>query len=287
MDKIVINSVACDYLTLTTFDDSVAARMRSMFCVLQSSNPAKVVNRLQYEGRIADGVFLGAAVQNGTINYMMQATGYDAHRLMQAWQAEQKTDRPRCTRLDLQVTVERLAQDMPLSAYKVDMQIALKEHSTGRPPGIELFDKDGKWGETIYIGSRLSERYIRVYDKEFDGRQGIRFETEYKGGIADNVFSHMLKRDTYSTDVIFSELAKLAGIQLYDRMGKIVKGDHGFLPNVFNAPTTDDSRIVWLENTIWPIIRKMYLSGSHRKRLSVMIAELQQMCDEPPLDNSW
>lgn len=285
--NIVINSPACDYLTLTTPDTGVAHKLEITFRLLQGRSPAKIGKRMQYEGRIIEGLFLGRAIQGGDTGYMLQSSGYQAHRVMQTLQADKQADRPRASRLDLQITVERVRDDTGLSLYKEAILASIASTTKGRMPALSMFDKLGQWGETIYIGSRASERYIRIYDKVYDDRQGIRFEAEYKGSIADSVFKGMLARDSYAGDVMTSELAKLAGIPLFDRMREIVNGDDGFRPTVTTVPTSDDSRLEWIENTVWPAIRKMYLSGAHKGRLMVLIAELAQMTDDYPLDNLW
>lgn len=285
--RIVINSAATDYLTLTSFDVGVASRMSTYFNNLQGRNVAKVIKRMQYEGRIAEGIFLGAAMQGADPHFMLQASGYDAHRAMQVYQSDRQTDNPKCTRIDLQITIARTREDKPLSEYKAAILASLEANCVGRPPNIQMIDKNGAIGETIYIGSRDSERFIRIYDKKYSDIDGIRFETEYKGTIAGGVFSNMLRRDTYATDVLHSELMRLSGIPLFDRFASILKGNPGHLPTVSTLPTTDESRMKWLEETVFPAIRKMYLAGVHKPRLMVMIAELAQMCDDYPLDNSW
>ena len=285
--RIAINTAACDYLTLTTFDVGVASRMTRNFTQLQGRNVAKVIKRMQYEGRIAENVFCGTAMQGADPHFMLQASGYDAHRAMQVYQADRQADNPKATRVDLQITIPRLTADMPLSEYKTAILATLAENCVGRPPAIQVIDKNGAIGETIYIGSRDSERYIRIYDKQYSDTWGIRFEAEYKGTIAGGVFSNMLRRDTYATDVLHSELMRFAGIPLFDRMASVLKGNPGYMPTVSTLPTTDESRMKWLEEVVFPAIRKMYLAGVHKPRLMVMIAELAQMCDDYPLDNTW
>ena len=51
--------------------------------------------------------------------------------------------------------------------------------------------KNGRVGKTIYIGSRSSEKMIRIYDKAAEQNQEgvwIRYEIETKGDFADKCF---------------------------------------------------------------------------------------------------
>ncbi len=178
-----------DWLTITTFDLHIVLELEKRFDEITRNERVteRVERRLQYESitRMCDGgsFFVGHGEQQGLSHWMIQISGELAHafrptlaRIREPWRFSIK-------RVDLQITI-----DMPDEWSQFRLLTALKER--GYKIGWE--ESRGKTGalETVYIGSRRSERYTRIYVKETanHGRL-IRFEVEYKRRMAENVIN--------------------------------------------------------------------------------------------------
>jgi DNA relaxase NicK len=200
---------------------------------------------------------------------MLQASSWYAEKLF--------ADKPRhtnVTRLDIAATFW-LHTDQPGHAQQLAevYQSARCEHK-GRKPSARLITTFGQ-GDTLYIGSRASERMLRVYDKYRESgendeyRNAWRYEMEYKGDTALRVarwlWSGSADPDTL-LDVILGELS-----------------DYGIAPNInghsarrVDNPIKPDEpiaerRLRWLRVNVNPSIDKL-LAQSNVTLLEVIEA---------------
>jgi len=201
----IINEPAPDWLTLTTFDETVAYGLETVLdnCSVAERKPAKV---MQYEGWRRAQLFLGRALQNGIPHVMFTASGMGAAiAFNHAYLLPVK-----CTRIDLQITVpcprdydSRLHYDTLSSNPKL--------------PDVAIV-QSGDGLDTIYIGRRISRRFFRLYVKpDAKGARFLRFEVEYKRDIADSVWDRLrLEPDATSLmgDFLASELVTIDNHQL-------------------------------------------------------------------------
>lgn len=164
MDTITVQTVMIDWLTVTSNLKGKYLHWK------RKQGKGHKQKRMQYEGRVSDkGAFVGRGLQNDEIHYMTQASGEWATE----WAARiLPAGVSNCTRLDIQVTIE---YDDPhnSSATKDVLKFA------GIPMSVTSISSDS--GDTTYIGSRTSQRMMRIYQK---GQGLIRFEWEFKGGVA-------------------------------------------------------------------------------------------------------
>ena len=142
---------------------------------------------MQYQGRIwendAGTVFFGTGEQRGRPHYLAQFTGHRAQTAWDAYDGLVAYDLVRVTRLDVALTVPLppgWRQDYLFASLKADdgpRSVSYIESQSG-PEGHETL-------ATVYIGSRSSDRYVRVYEKpDSEGNLYLRFEVEYKGARA-------------------------------------------------------------------------------------------------------
>ena len=113
-------------------------------------------------------------------------TAQSVWRVVKHWAAN-------CTRIDLQVSLDRLAVN-----YNALHQALKPVCNTKRISSAT---------ETVYIGSRLSETYIRIY-QHHQSLQGLvdRFEVEYKGRKAQAVF----ERPFSLQGILMAEILKVS-----------------------------------------------------------------------------
>ncbi len=160
------------------------------------------------------------------------------------------------SRLDLQVTVRRDAYEGSL-AQDGRRTAILHQAGEGRPPRITLILGHPR-GDTLYIGSRSSDRFGRVYDKHesspTDHPPGTwRYEVESKREVA-----RLLAR------TILGSRDRERAIQSYVHNWFNMRG----VPPVWDSetlyqeraptrPTTTETRLAWLRSSVAPLIRRM------------------------------
>lgn len=125
------------------------------------------------------------------------------------------------------------------------------EKYVGRKRTVTVID--GANGATLYVGSRQSEKMVRVYDKAKErGIEGrwIRCEVEYKGGTAKNALLGVLERNWY----IFASDVKLF---VSAQFGLIETAFKDFAPSEGVRSTIKEPDIVlWFQTSVIPAMDK-------------------------------
>lgn len=164
----VTDTTLLDYIRISTYDSIQYFNLCS--AIERKWSQWRPHKWLQYKGRkCADGIFHGIGDQNGRTHCVIDVSGSMAH-VFYHWLAQFETDQYStfyCTRIDLQRTQLQPAKEYRHSAYK-------------RLSGSKsLITSDT--GTTLYIGSRTSETFWRLYDKT---AKHLRCEVELKGKLA-------------------------------------------------------------------------------------------------------
>src|SRR4051812_38581446 len=114
-------------------------------------------------------------------------------------------------------------------------------------------------GSTCNIGSRISERYLRLYDKtaETKGEYPVRcwrYEIEYKGGRAKQCANAIFtSRDpTLQTFNAVRAVYGEYGIHLHTKGPSMGWRDAGY-----RRVTDDERRMLWVARCIRPVIRRL------------------------------
>jgi len=110
----------------------------------------------------------------------------------------------KCTRLDLQATIKGSSAPSELvgKCWNLVLDHWQNQRQEKKPKLVS-----GPYGpESIYLGSRQSERYGRIYDKFAESKldhytQSVRFEVEYKGKSAHRLASRLCAMPHRFTDV--------------------------------------------------------------------------------------
>lgn len=174
---IITDQAAFDYVTLTSFDDTFWNYWYGMLrsACSASGGTSRQHKVMQYVGDRYTvkgmNVFLGSGIQNGNYHHMLRISGALADEFSEYWLPQVKNHIAKATRLDLQITT---AKPRGWSQYGL--------YSRMREDGKNVSGLVGTTanGETVYVGSRSSARYTRIYEKGDDNIL-LRFETEYKG----------------------------------------------------------------------------------------------------------
>lgn len=205
-------------------------------------------NWLQYKGyRSKLGMFYGDAVQsNNKTHYVMQVSGEISQEIATlllkmpdplSWYA---------TRMDLQKTIPM--QEWWNVRHLYDW---IKEN--GKTASSVQSDS----GDTLYIGSRQSERFTRIYEKDY-GSKWLRLEIELKQGHARNAWEHLVNGKA-PNEIYQAHLEKLPiPSRVYESYFDNTGDD---LDISLDRQESDDmSKMRWLK-TLLPTLEKM--AGSH------------------------
>lgn len=161
------------------------------------------------------------------------------------------------TRLDLAVTVKRTPPDDDLARTYWNSLPAART-GAGRPTDYTLL-QSRLGGQTLYCGSRASERFGRIYDKYRESKghypEGSwRFEIEYKGQAAKEVSAYLRG---------FADLgARIAGIveRRFFEWGIITPWSdvkYSWCETYIPPKTDNESRMKWLREQVRLSIEKM------------------------------
>jgi len=128
---------------------------------------------------------------------------------------------------------------------------------------------ESQTGDTLYIGSRASGRYGRIYDKSLAYGVGLgyvyRFEIETKKLVAPALFKRLFPENedtTYSWDrfphrvrkIIQSQmLAWGVNIRLSDGTSEVIKAE--------TRISTVESQLQWLSRTVAPMVTRLSNAG--------------------------
>lgn len=225
--------------------------------------------RMGYAGAACKGAFWGLSPHQGAL---FQMSGHLADEVVfpgLLWS--------NCSRLDIQAT---LWYEDTAYAATVPSQVACEVHKwamakrgRGKPLGVKLIDGFGT-GDTAYIGSRNSERFVRVYDKFAESgdetfKGAVRFEVELKDAVASTSLELLLK----SPDMGITSAALLAG-ELYARgvdMGEVSGMENSDKIRLEAKRRDDDTRLAWLQNQVAPTIEKLLATGYSKEKLCAIL----------------
>lgn len=195
LDGYVTGLVACDYLRVTTRYENEYELFKQYFDAIHYGDDPRVCKIMQFVSHVsANGLAIGIAYdkKGGFDTGLLQASGYTAYRLLRGIKSV-PTSQMRATRIDLQLTI-------PYNAYKGlwDVLWGKRDRLVGskgnRLSWRVIEDVSGL--NTLYVGSRQSETFRRCYVKDIGEKRYIRFETEFKGKLANEILQTDLGQDT-------------------------------------------------------------------------------------------
>lgn len=271
----ILNKVMCDWLTLTTFDESIGFNWSRH--MLRSGDRTTEAKRMQYKGVQLDGLFAGEGVQQGKRHFMLQASGEVADRVLR--ETGGFDPRLNCTRIDLQVTVDKPDGFDSRSVY--DAIEAWEASGRARQCSVV---QSGDGCDTVYIGNRASDRFTRLYVKPTTEGHALRFETEYKGDHAKSLFKKCANEPKEMKRAITGELKSLPELQngLLDRFLRVT--GHGSRRSKPKRRYAATGGLRWLRDQVTPAIMRMMndheIGPVVRRMVRAWAAEADQI--DPP-----
>jgi hypothetical protein len=170
------------------------------------------------------------------------------------------------TRLDLAVDSEGVSID---ERYIYLQSLAGKAMGTCRTFTL-LEGSDG--GKTVYMGSRQSERFIRIYDK--GAQQGIsgihwhRMELETKGMVARSVAVLLVENSDWHAVFtgVCRKMASFSGIRDYQVFFDGVDVPIG-TPKIEKRSDTE----AWIEKQVTPAVAKHFIENENSRAVRLLI----------------
>ena len=203
-------SISLDWLSFTIPERKSPDAILEILSLNSASTP--ITPRFGYTwGRQSkDGVVLfGHATRldmglhiliSGSALRALEASGHDANSLL----AYVVKSRYKITRLDL----AKDAQDEPIDLNAI-MVAGVENKFTGTAQTCDIV-KGNKGGRTLYVGSRKSERFARIYDKGAQtgtGENWLRYEFELKGDVA-RAIGNLLVEQRNDWNGVFGAMAR-------------------------------------------------------------------------------
>ncbi|GAH01447.1 unnamed protein product, partial [marine sediment metagenome] len=142
---------------------------------------------LQYKGWKKEAFFIGHGTQQGKAHTIINVSGNLSQKLLPTLRALENWY---ATRIDLQITIDACVMgDDSLSMLRDDC-------ATKNTTLIESIEND-----TLYLGSRSSEVFLRLYEKILENKKYLRLEFELKGQRARTCWAAITKGE--SLDRVF------------------------------------------------------------------------------------
>lgn len=216
----LIDKPQCDYLRLATFHPEHYQTLAPIVLNIPLDQDRRETRWLDYKGfgNKSNTAFAGQGTiksgrRKGQWHSVAHLSGEQSNMLLQY----HFPDEIYCTRIDLQVTV-RCPEKYDAYKFHQDLEDEEIDWPARRRKPLLIKGPKGE-GDSVYIGSRDSDKYIRVYEKFNEaGKRFLRLEVEYKRQRARNTYEYITARrqDTAIAFLLMSELDLLPRLEIVD-----------------------------------------------------------------------
>jgi len=271
----VYSQAEVDWFTATSGSDRLGFLWRELMSRYEKTLAYADLERREwsrhgYNGTSLPGFQWGYHRQHG---YIIICSGPIAERF---W-LEALAPRPRVTRLDLSVTVD-INPPEPFMADRL--------YREGQAQGLfgnlsTTVVENSRGGNTLYLGSRSSDQYGRLYDKGVEadpkgGEQGKfwRYEVEFKkprSSVVAGTLMTRMKDGSLPADLILSTVHDwflVRGVRPLFRPGAtpalvtVVSQEY--------RETSLDRKIKWLRTSVQPTVKKLLAMGMEEETLRAL-----------------
>lgn len=166
------------------------------------------------------------------------------------------------TRLDLQTTVF-LQKAQPM--YILEQWHHVKPSVS--PARVARYVEDKRSGDTLYLGSRLSEKFGRLYDKGVEEKSSapgriIRYEVELKGGMAQGIGQILVNSGMCLGEEEVSISSFVHDFFSQRQVKPLFKRGDGKLDFKVGRPSkSDEKTLEWIQKTVSPCIWRLISKG--------------------------
>lgn len=204
----VVNVPRIDYLTLTTYEQTAWQFWKSALDgnqeLEQDDDETQIMQYMGYFWRNGTGnAYLGSGMQKRGMHIMLRISGDLAHQMFgRVAKNPLKEMWGKVTRLDLQITV-------PMPDKWSQKRLHFRLTRAGKEPDTKSSQSglNRRVLRTVYLGSRHSNRFHRVYEKQVDGGDiYLRYECEYSRQLATKMAREILQSPSIVSQYLLGEL---------------------------------------------------------------------------------
>ena len=250
-----------DWFTATAKKDDVGVKWYQSFLKYSDNarrtrgeNSSDWRNRW-YKGMTIDGLTWGYSQQLG---YIVIASGATAQKV---WLDLFPGNGGKVTRVDIAVTVEldEAKPDAATEAYLARPDVAQRKYAV---------IQNSLGGNTLYVGSRSSEQYGRLYDKGVEAKiappgEIWRYEVEFKKPKSD-IFVNTLYERIAKGGLPETMLVSTVWLWFFDRgVNPLFRTSNAGVikPSSEFVATTSDRQLRWLRTSVAPTLMKLADKG--------------------------
>ncbi len=256
-----------DWVTLTAEGEVQGTALMSSFNLLAKEQESRDFKKTPWRFQGYRGFQIEGAkcAVRGTDEAILVLTG----EASQAWYALIKALDARCTRFDIQTTVE-VQPPKPSLARHVYLSLEKLNNGNGRERYIKYISSPT--GDTVYVGKRKNTVLLRLYDKSlYFGEEPLgtywRYEVEFKGTAAQAALDKFKKAN---------DAGEWIGTQVFQEFSsRNVKPVFSVRTSVLNVETaaritTLEGQIKWLERCVSPVVVQLVNDGHVEMVLDVL-----------------
>ena len=250
----ILNVPQIDWITFTSWEKRVFDRW-TYWQSLQTGD-CKEGKIKMYSGFWTGSAFIGQGDQGTKKHYIARVSGESSHNAFDDLQDVQA----KVTRIDVQITIP-----FPDGYSARNFADQLRFGDWGKFGREVQLIENTDFLDTVYIGSRKSDRFARIYVKAANGEKFLRLEVEYKGSWAEAIGNAYF----YDKSMISGFLLDFIETLPMDDQNGVIKafkdviiGSRAGIINPKKIPD-DDATWNWLMDQTMPVIWR-YLNNHDR-----------------------
>lgn len=267
----MITNASIDWVTMTTTADQIGYSWYAMYTKYRDMKKRDANEETPFSNGYYSGLRI-ASMQWGYekhLGYIIIISGEDAGRY---WDKLSPID-ARVTRLDL--CVDFIHKDVEYLAR--DLFEAASDERRKQKPGLSLFiGPEG--GDTLYLGSRHSQQFGRLYDKGVESGTRPpghywRAEVEYKKPLSGLMAQELtLETSDNRVKVIADTVINWFSDRGITVLGEEA-GERAIQISVEQRITTADKKLAWLRTQVGPTVRQLVSLGLGKEVLNSLLID--------------
>lgn len=273
-------SITLDWLAFTFREDTIGQQeFLHSFASSKGAVEITATNGYRTAYRSGQGVVVQWNVDRPEMGYHVVIAGSAIRNILQHYQLDQKTLVEKVINAGGSITRLDLAKDLTgehVSLDKIYQAMERGEYSGSSRKFSQIHSLNG--GNTVYVGSRQSEKFIRIYDKASEmglqGQEWKRFELECKGMVARALATLLVQSEQWSGafDTIARHMVDLPGLRDYQAF---------FSPEPISISLPklekQTDREAWIAGQVMPAVVKHFIEHPDSKAVALLRSMLDQI----------
>lgn len=224
-------------------------------------------------------VMWSTAYENQGVNIMfdgrscneLHEAGYDLIEIVK-WLSEEEF---KFTRLDLAIDIRQVQIDI------IELFNSEYTGSINNEPDLYMKGRNARGGATIYLGSRTSEKFIRIYDKAKQRKISdifwTRVELELKAATATKIAKKMRSMTYEEIATMTQQIIR----GMYNPENETFRGAFSVDPvKVGSTKNEDHDTYVWLMQSVAKTMAKTMLEMPHRDLMTEFMIQVETFKSE-------